>query len=209
MILYSDKYIRSILVACCLVICSGRALSQEILPPRLLEANNSFSQVERAPIRMSLQMNKEKDDGIKVSDILSALALAASISGIWLTVYLNRTNNLRSIKEAFWMREVLIPRFLNRFFSFLNDAPTAFRASNNLGDFYSTYALTELNDLEDASVILSAGVPELGEKVANIIGEFNDEIMSITDESDFSRLLTDFSLDVVSTIREAQLNLSK
>lgn len=158
------------------------------------------------PIRISLNM--DKDDGIKLSDILSGFALLSSIFSVGYTIYLNNKNTSRSIKETFWMREVLIPQFLSRFFKFINEAPEKYKTSSDLGSFYSSYALNELNSLEDVSVVLSAGCDGLGATICDIIEEFQEQMMEVECSEDFSELLIKFTSNVVNAIKTAQINMS-
>ncbi len=176
---------------------------QHVMPPVVYNDVKS-----PPPIRISLNVDKDKkDDEIKSSDVIASLALIASLISIFININLNNKNNKRSITETFWMREVLIPQFLERFFLFINDAPVSFKAANDLGDFFSSYALNELNELTDRSAILSVGCEGLGDTICDVIEEFEEDIMEIENFDDFSLLLATFASKIVNEIKQAQINM--
>ena len=201
---------KAIVVTAVALLCSPLGVSasqsntkQSVMPPVVYNDVKS-----PPPIRISLNVDKDKKENeIKVSDIVALLALISSLMTIFITIYLNNKNTKRSITETFWMREILIPQFLDRFFLFINDAPIAFKAANDLGDFFSSYALNELNELTDRSSILSVGCDGLGSTICEVIENFEEGIMDIGNFDDFSLLLVRFASKVVNEIKTAQIKM--
>jgi hypothetical protein len=167
-----------------------------------------LNEINLPKIKINLDINKEKPDSLTSSDILAFLALIFSASSLGFTIWSYNSSKSQSIKETFWMREVLIPRFLNKFFEFIQSAPECYKASNNLGDFYTTYALVELNLLRDASSILSAGHADLGANIKDVIEKFEDEVMAISTYDDLTALITKFAVQVVKVIQSAQRSIN-
>ncbi|MGN2616978.1 hypothetical protein [Aliivibrio fischeri] len=172
-----------------------------------LKTNNSssFSNVALAPINIKLDT---KSKGIGASEMLSGLALIVSAAGFFFTVRQAKKQQRTSIKETFWMREVLIPHFLGGFLTFVKEAPECYNASENLGDFYVSYALNEINSLKDSVKILNVGQSGLGDTVSTIFDEFEDDMMDITNSDELMLLLTQLAVNVINSIQEAQTKIS-
>lgn len=175
-----------------------------------LKHNNSssFRNVALAPIKIKLEATDIKSKGIGASEMLAGLALLVSVFGFIFTVMQAKKQQTTSIKETFWMREVLIPHFLGGFLAFVKDAPEFYNASDNLGDFYTSYALNEINSLKDSVKILNVGQNGLGDTVTTIFDEFEDEIMSITSSGDLMLLLTQLAVNVINSIQDAQVKIA-
>ncbi|MBN3104312.1 hypothetical protein H4F50_20940 [Pectobacterium brasiliense] len=138
------------------------------------------------------------------SDFIAFLAVLISIATPIITHFFSKRS---SVKETFWMREVLIPQFSNILFDFIKVSPDKLTTSQNMGAFYNDYALNVINSLKDASRILGVSSKELNEDLDRSIEYFEDEIMNITSVSDrdsYVLLLGDFARKVVSSIQKAQ-----
>ncbi|OCH06556.1 hypothetical protein [Aliivibrio fischeri] len=170
--------------------------------------SNSFNSTALAPIKIKLETSDTSSKGIGASELLAGLALAVSVAGLIFTVVQAKKQQSTSIKETFWMREVLIPHFLSGFLTFVKDAPACYRASDNLGDFYGSYALNEINDLKDAVKILNVGTKALGDAVSESFDEFENNMMKATDNEKFMALLTALTTDVITKIQNAQAKIS-
>lgn len=175
-----------------------------------LKTNNSssFSNVALAPIKIKLEATDTKSKGIGASEMLAALALLVSGAGFLFTVRQAKKQQTTSIKETFWMREVLIPHFLDGFLAFVKEAPECYNASDNLGDFYVSYALNEINSLKDSVKILNVGQNGLGDTVSTIFEEFENDMMDVTDSDEFMSLLTQLAVNVINSIQDAQTKIS-
>ena len=138
------------------------------------------------------------------SDILAFFAILISIGTPIVTSFFSKRN---SVKEAFWMREVLIPQFSDVLFDFVKCSPDKLTSSQSMGEFYNNYALGIINSLKDSSRILGVSSKELTENLDRDIEYFEDEMMNITNVSDrdsYVLLLGDFARKAVSSIQKAQ-----
>lgn len=144
------------------------------------------------------------DSFFSTSNVCAVLALIISIVT---PVATNHFSKRSSVKETFWMREVLIPQFSDVLFDFIKVSPEKFSTSTSLGDFYNNYALDIINALRDSSRILGVSSKELNDNLNSNIEDFEDDIMSINDTSDrdaYVLLLGDFARKAVSSIQKAQ-----
>ncbi|RXQ03304.1 hypothetical protein EGL69_13610 [Vibrio parahaemolyticus] len=152
-----------------------------------------------------------QDKDISWSDIGSIGAVILSVLTLLYTQYQNRKLKQQSIEEVFWMREVLIPHFMDNFLQFVKDAPSRFSESNqNKGRFYAQYALERLNALRESLILVQAIDTSLKIKLDQAIEEF-DEFMGEDGDMDTSTLndvLADMTKKVIQAIQKAQYDLA-
>ncbi len=145
------------------------------------------------------------------SDIGSIGAVFLSVVTLLYTQYQNRKLKQQSIEEVFWMREVLIPHFMDNFLQFVKDAPSKFSESNqNKGVFYAQYALERLNALRESLILVQAIDTSLKLKLDQAIEEF-DELMGEEGDMDSSILndvLAEMTKKVIQAIQRAQYDLA-
>ncbi|MFA0036480.1 hypothetical protein AB4423_07015 [Vibrio chagasii] len=165
-----------------------------------------ITEVTLPDIKLKLDIDKIQSGsgGVSGSDILAGLALLVAFGTFGFQIYQHSQQKRVSIRESFWMREILIPRFLDRFLNFTNEAIECYQSAESLGDFYQSYALFELNFLKDASAILNAGYTGLGDDVYGLLESFDDDIQEVENVGQFSMLLNDLSLQVIKSIKSAQ-----
>lgn len=168
------------------------------------------SEIQLPTIKVGIDMDKlRSSDSLGASEILAGLAVLVSIGALCFQAYQFNKQKKSSIKEAFWMREVIIPRFLNRFLDFIEQAPEYYQSANNLTDFYQDYALLELNMLRDATELLNVGKRGLGEKVVELLLNFDDDVTEqVHNVSDLSMLLNELASKVIKEIQIAQEKIS-
>ncbi len=65
---------------------------------------------------------EKENSGLSASDIIASLALLVSAIALLYSWFQNNQNTKRAIKETFWMREVIIPKFLTPFFEFIQES---------------------------------------------------------------------------------------
>jgi len=166
------------------------------------------NEIELAKLLLQLKTASEKSSGLKSSDILSFLAFVVSLMTFGYSIHQNNKKKSQSIKENFWMREVLIPHYLDGFLAFVKTAPTCYQASDSLGDFYTSYALSELNSIEESTYLLDAGSLGLGTKMRVVLSEFDDAIMDVNNNGELLTLLSELSSKSIKIIQNAQGELS-
>ncbi|EKF9739661.1 hypothetical protein [Vibrio cholerae] len=167
---------------------------------------------------VGVEVPKASDNNLKPSDIIAIVAVVVSAFLSAVTLYLNfrsaSENHKNSVHDEFWMRQILIPQFINPFMRFIDESSAIFANNgNNLTDYYTSYALSQLNQLEDSIIVIKAVSPSLGEKLSQVIEDFHDKVGeedTINTLSDFrSNLLMEASRDVVAAIKAEQLREKK
>lgn len=148
-------------------------------------------------------IQQAKNDSISISDVCAIAALLISIA---IPIYNNFTAKRNAIKETFWMREVLIPQFSEILFTFIKESPGKFKSSGGLGSFYSNYALDVINSLRLSSLILGVSSEKLKTRIQNHIGDFENNMMAISDSDEYIDLLSKFSKNIVEEIQKAQID---
>ncbi|WP_157076051.1 hypothetical protein [Erwinia persicina] len=146
-------------------------------------------------------LQQAKDDSFSVSDFCAIAAIVISIAAPFATSYFSKRN---SVKETFWMREILIPQFSSVLFDFIKESPERYRTSSNLGQFYSNYALGIINTLRSSSRVLGVASDSLMKEIQGHIGSFEDEIMDADDQDKYIQLVSEFSRNLVLSIQKAQ-----
>ena len=198
------------IVICCLIsrlaIASDSSSSTVESRPISSSAYVEKGQILELPdIRVKLDIDKlQSSGGLGASDILAGLAFLVSLIAFGFQVFQFNKQRSLSIKETFWMREVIIPRFLERFLNFIDEAPQCYQSANDMTDFYQTYAIPELNFLKDATGILNVGKAGLGIEVYHLIESFDDDVSEAKTVDDLSSLLNDLAVKVVKKIQVAQ-----
>ncbi|WBA13447.1 hypothetical protein [Salinivibrio kushneri] len=87
----------------------------------------------------------------------------------------NKQLKKRSIEDGFWVREVLIPHFMDTLLDFVKGAPKKFvECKNDTAEFVRSYALEQLNALRDSLIIAAAVDPNLKPKLEQSIDDFDD-----------------------------------
>ncbi|EPZ2456032.1 hypothetical protein ACXLRS_001187 [Citrobacter youngae] len=156
---------------------------------------------------------EKENSGLSASDIIASLALLVSAIALLYSWFQNNQNTKRAIKETFWMREVIIPKFLTPFFEFIQESPERYKSivagtpsNQGLGVFYSTYALIEMNRIRDSSHLLSISSKNLGTAIKNHVEDFENEIMAISSYDDYVDTLGNFASKVIFDIQNAQMS---
>lgn|GEM_PF-6350335 len=148
-----------------------------------------------------LMIQQAKDDSFSVSDFCAIAAIIISILAPIISSYFSKRN---AVKETFWMREVLIPQFTEILFIFIKESPDKFMNSSSLGQFYQNYALGVMNSLRASSRVLGVTSDELMEKIQYHIGDFEDNVMNVSNSDEYLILVSDFSRNIVLEIQQAQ-----
>lgn len=153
---------------------------------------------------------EKNDTGLSTSDIIATLALLISIIMSSYSIYQNKQTSQKTITEAFWMREILIPKFLTPFFSFIQESPEQYKSTvliqnQGLGIFYSNYALSEMNKIRDSSQLLSISSKKLGAKIKIHVEDFENDIMQVNSYEQYIDTLTKFATNVIADIQKAQM----
>ncbi|WP_241647805.1 hypothetical protein [Rosenbergiella metrosideri] len=144
-------------------------------------------------------------EAFSTSDILASAAIIISIITILISIYTNRESNKRSVLDMYWMREVIIPSFLDPFILFHLNALNEYKRSSSNGDFYMNFALSKINEIRNRSRVISISDNNLRDKVVEIIEEFEDSIYSVASAVEFEDLLDSFSMKVVKEIQASQI----
>jgi len=148
-----------------------------------------------------------KDNDLSLSDIFAFTAIVISLVTFAYSIYSNFNLAKKSVKETFWMREVLIPKFIDGFFDFIQNSPAHYKlASGNSGIFYVNYALDKINLIKDSSKWLRVSSPGLEKVINNHIENFENDMMSVQDYESYKELLISFSTSVIKDIQEAQID---
>lgn len=163
---------------------------------------------------------KKSDNELKSSDLIAIIAIVVSAVLSALTLYLtfltNARNHKNSVHDEFWMRQILIPKFITPFMLFIDESVQKYiENEHNLTLYYVKYARVKLNQLQDSIIVIEAVSPSLGDKLSNIIESFHDkagdaEGFSINNIDDFKvKLLMEASRDVILAIKAEQLRKKK
>jgi len=148
----------------------------------------------------------DKENNFSTSDILASIAILISLLSIFITFLINTKNNKKSVLDIYWMREVIIPSFLDPFIEFHLSALNEFKSSATKGDFYKNFALVKINEIREKSRVISISDNNLRKKIADIIEEFEDDMYDVESALDFEKLLDSFSMKVVKEIQKTQIN---
>lgn len=144
------------------------------------------------------------------SDYSGIGAVILSLITLFYTSHQNRKLKQQSIEEVFWMREVLIPHFMDNFLQFVKDSPSKFSESNqNKGLFYAQYALERLNELRESLILVQAIDDSLKQELDKAIEEFDELMGEDTDMNSpmLNEALTDMTKTVIQAIQRAQYGL--
>lgn len=139
-----------------------------------------------------------KDGSFSISDIFAFLAIVISIA---VPVITNKITKRNSVKETFWMREILIPQFTDILFKFVKESPSKIIDGKN--KFYAEYALDVINSLRDSALVLGVASKDLKNSIEREIDEFENKMMNVS-ESEYTDLLCEFSRKLVKAIQDAQ-----
>ncbi|MEZ8191737.1 MULTISPECIES: hypothetical protein [Vibrio] len=147
---------------------------------------------------------------VSLSDLGSIGALVIAIVTWFGTNKQSKRLQRQSIEEGFWMREVLIPHFMDDFLEFVKDAPKRFSETGNITQFYANYALAELNKLRESLILVKAINAELKMKFEEAIEDFEDTIGEdeSMDGQALNQALTTMTVTVTNSIRKAQINIT-
>jgi len=145
-----------------------------------------------------------KDSSTSISDVCAVIAI---ITSVLLPLAINFYSKRNSVKETFWMREILIPQFSDVLFGFVKASPDKFSESESQGEFYMNYALDVINALKDSSRVLGIASSKLKEDLLSDIEYFEDEMMEVEDRTSYVLLLSNFSTKIVSSIQKAQFGV--
>lgn len=171
-------------------------------PSEIKEVN-----LPKITIKLDLESSDTESKFGSTGDWFSILALLISLASSGFSIYQYRSNKHSSIKETFWMREVLMPQFLEVFLAFIKNAPLRYDSVNNLGTFYTNYALSELNTLTDTTNLLAIGTSGLKSKIIGYIDDFENDVMNVTSRDELVALLDVFAENVVKEIQGSQIKL--
>ncbi len=153
---------------------------------------------------------KEANTGFSLSDIGSIGAVLISIiSLVWTWLQTNRLKR-QSIDEGFWMREILIPLFMDKFLIFVKDAPKHFEETMDATSFYIDYALEKLNELRESLVIADAIDTNLKAQLETAIENFENFMgeEDPTNSASFTVGLTTMASSVIQAIRQSQYKIA-
>lgn len=154
-----------------------------------------------------VNIGQPKDDKISLSDFFAFMAIVISIATLIYTAWFNINGNKKSVKEIFWMREVLIPKFLDNFFAFIQNSPAQYKAFNlSPSEFYRNYALGEINSIRDSSKWLRVSSETLEASIISHIEDFEDDMMAVTDYDGYVNLVFNLSSSVIKDIQNVQLD---
>lgn len=171
-------------------------------PSEIKEVN-----LPKITIKLDLESSDSESKFGSTGDWFSIFALLISLASSGFSIYQYRSNKHSSIKETFWMREVLMPQFLEVFLAFIKNAPLRYDSVNNLGTFYTNYALSELNTLTDTTNLLAIGTSGLKSKIIGYIDDFENHVMNVTSRDELVALLDVFAENVVKEIQGSQIKL--
>lgn len=158
-------------------------------------------------INISLNIKDvDKDNNISTSDILASIAIVISLLTIIISSLTNNKNNKKSVLDIYWMREVIIPSFLDPFIKFHLSALNEFKSSATKGDFYRNFALVKINEIREKSRVISISDNNLRKKIVGIIEEFEDDMYNVESALDFEILLDSFSMRIVKEIQKTQID---
>lgn len=145
--------------------------------------------------------------GLKPSDLIAILALLVSAFTIWLNIRLATNSYKNSVHDEFWMRQILIPKFMNPFMKFIDESVGFYNGDLNV--YYRKFALDKLNELQDSIIVIEAVSPSLGKELTSIIEDFHDvvgEENSINSIEDFKeKVLLSSTRRAVIAMKNEQL----
>ncbi len=183
-------------------------IEYDITDVHLIIEDKSKKIVEEHP--SSTASNPASDNQMKPSDMIALAAVFLSVLTLWLNYLIASNNHKNSVHDEFWMRQILIPKFMQPFMKFIDESVGKYVENDrDLAQYYVKYARIELNQLQDSILVISAVNPYLGEELTRIIENFHDiagDGERISNLANFKEeLLLDASRKVVLAIKAEQL----
>lgn len=183
-------------------------LSEEVLLIMSLFKIAAFFIMLSVPFPIFLyETNTDASSDWKTSDYLSLVSLVIAAFAACFSVYqFNKSRNL-SIKEAFWLREVIFPSFVKEFMLFFETSISAYNQYDSPEKFYIDKILPDINKLQDLSSILDVGCSGLRIEVCEALENFHNKMMDISSKQELVDEIIIMCTGIVCIMQKRQLNM--